>query len=113
MGSSSTRRPRRCIERALLAAAVILVPAGSQAVASDARSTLAVSVTVVRPCVIQTEAAETHPPKVRVSCARSGGSSTVHASGRKADRLTPPAGHVRIGTEPMTGAGAQIVTVDF
>jgi hypothetical protein len=93
---------------------VIVVPAGAPAAASDARSTLAVSVTVVRPCVIQTDAADPHSTKVRVSCARNGSSSALHASGPQPDNLTPPARHVRVVAETMTGdASVRIVTVDF
>jgi hypothetical protein len=115
MVSGSTCRLRRSIERALLAAAVIVVPAGSHAVAAaDARSTLTVSVTVVRHCVIHADAADSQSTKVRVSCTRHPDSSTQPTSDRQADRVAPPPRNVRVGTEPLTNdTGARIVTVDF
>ena len=115
MVSCSKRRLRRSVEGALLVAAVIVVPAGSQAVAAaDSRSTLTVSVTVVRRCAIHADAADTQSTKVRVSCTRNPDSSTQPMSDRQADRVAPPPRNVRVGTEPLTSdAGARIVTVDF
>ena len=110
----SKRRLSRSVEGALLVAAVIVVPAGPHAVAAaDARSTLTVSVTVVRRCAIHADAADTPSTKVRVSCTRNPDSSTQPMSDRQADRVTPPR-NVRVGTEPLTSdAGARIVTIDF
>jgi hypothetical protein len=115
MVSSSTRRLRRSVGRVLLGAAAIVVPAGSHVVAAaDARSTLTVSVTVARRCAIHADTVDTQSTKARVSCTRGQDSGALPASERPSDRLAPPPGHVRIGTEPMTGdAGARIVTVDF
>jgi hypothetical protein len=114
MVSRSTRRPRRSIERALLAAAVIVVAGSHTVAAADARSTLTVSVTVARRCAIHADAVDTQSTTVRVSCTRNQDSSALPAPDRQADRPAPPPGHVRVGTEPMTGdAGARIVTVDF
>ena len=110
----SKRRLSRSVEGALLVAAVIVVPAGSHAVAAaDARSTLTVSVTVVRRCAIHADAADTQSTKVRVSCTRNP-DSTQPMSDRQADRVALPPRNVRVGTEPLTSdAGARIVTVDF
>ena len=115
MVSDSTCRLRRSIEGALLAAAVMVVPGGSHTVAaSDTRSTLTVSVTVVRRCVIHADAADSHSTKVRVSCTPHPDGSTQSTSDRQADRVAPPPRNVRVGTQPLTtDAGAQIVTVDF
>lgn len=99
----------------MLAGGVILLPAVSHHVAAaDTRSTLTVSVTVVRHCVIGANAVDAQSTKVLVSCARHQNSRALPTSDRQGDGPAPPPGHVRVGTESMPGdAGTRIVTVDF